>query len=142
MYPQSSYLRSSLAFMSFFFAGSLAYAAEYTKLSPTKILEQVKAGKAVIIDVRENEEWDRAHLNLARSLPLSTLEGADAKARAKAIAILPTDKVIYLHCKAGVRCMKAAKILEKQGLNVEAIKASYSSLEDVFGMAKTTAPKP
>ena len=38
--------------------------------------------------------------------------------------------------------MKAAKILEKQGLNVEAIKASYSSLEDVFGMAKTTAPKP
>lgn len=118
-----------------------AWAADYTKLSPAEILQQVKSGKAVIVDVREESEWDEQHLKLAKSLPLSSIEGVDANARAKAIQDLPRDKVVFLHCKSGIRCMKAANLLEKDGLKVMPIKAPYPALEAVFGRAAVPVGK-
>lgn len=118
-----------------------AWASDYTKLTPAQILEQVKSGKAVLVDVREESEWEEGHLKLAKSLPLSSIEGVDSKARAKATEGLPKDKVVFLHCKAGVRCMKAANILEKDGLKVQPIKAPYPALEAVFGRAPATVGK-
>ena len=116
-------------------------AADYTKLTPAEILQQVKSGKAVLVDVREESEWEEQHLKLAKPLPLSSIEGVDAKTRAKAIQELPKDKMIFLHCKSGIRCMKAANILEKDGLKVQPIKAPYPALEAVFGRAAAPVGK-
>ena len=77
------------------FAGTIiavlgsAFAAEYTKLTPAQIQAEVQAGKAVLVDVREEVEWEEGHLKLAKSVPLSSLEGVDAKGRAAATKDLP-----------------------------------------------------
>ena len=38
------------------------------------------------------------------------------------------DKVIYLHCKAGARCLVAADLLKKYGYDVRPLKAGYDDL--------------
>ena len=134
-------MKKPIAALTMFFLGSV-FAAEYTKLTPAQILAEVQAGKAVLVDVREEAEWDEGHLKLAKPLPLSSVEGVDAKGRAAATKDLPRNKMVFLHCKSGVRCMKAANILEKDGLKVQAIKTPYPTLEKIFGRAMTPAKQP
>jgi phage shock protein E len=91
-------------------------------------LDEVKArlasGEAVLVDVREQGEWDAGHLAQARLLPLSAIR-EDA---AKAARSLPAKQIVYVHCKAGIRSAQAAKLLKPSGLDVRAIRESYDDL--------------
>jgi len=100
--------------------------AEHTKDSLDVVKQAVREQKAVIIDVREPEEWKEGHLAGAGLLPLSTLErGIAPQELAK---VLPKDKIIYCYCLAGGRCMEAAAILKPLGYDVRAIKPGYPQL--------------
>jgi rhodanese-related sulfurtransferase len=101
-------------------------AVEHTRDSLDKVKMSLADDKAVLIDVREKEEWEEGRLKDARLLPLSVLdEGLPAEELQK---LLPKGKVIYLHCAAGGRCLKAAEILQKQGFDARALKPGYSAL--------------
>lgn len=104
------------------------FAAEPTKDSLATVQENISDGKAVLVDVREQREWDSGHLEAARLLPLSELKNdIDASSLKKR---LPDDRIIYTHCKAGVRSCYAADILEKHGYEVRALKPGYQQLLD------------
>lgn len=107
-------------------ASSSALAAKYTKDSLDTIRKRVTKEEAVIIDVREEKEWKRGHLKAAKLLSLSDLERGVSKENLD--KVLPKDKVIYLHCAAGARCINAAEILEQQGYKVMPIKPGYDEL--------------
>jgi phage shock protein E len=106
---------------------TLPLAAEEMKHT-TDTLDQVKTavsgGTAVLVDVREQDEWDRGHLKSASLLPLSLLK----KEGAEIPATLPKGKPIYLHCKSGGRCLKAAEILKAKGYDVRPLAAGYNQL--------------
>ncbi len=73
------------------------------------IVSQVTERTAQLLDVREPDEWNMGHLELAKLVPLSTLqEGVEPSGLDKTI---PT----YLHCRSGVRVHSAAPILESMG---------------------------
>jgi rhodanese-related sulfurtransferase len=100
--------------------------AEHTKDSLDAVKQAVQEQKAVIIDVREPEEWQEGHLAGAGLLPLSVLErGMPPQELAK---ILPKDKIIYCYCLAGGRCAEAASMLKPLGYDVRAIKPGYPQL--------------
>jgi rhodanese-related sulfurtransferase len=100
--------------------------AEHTKDSLDVVKQAVQEQKAVIIDVREPEEWQEGHLAGAGLLPLSALErGVPPQELAK---ILPKDKIIYCYCLAGGRCAEAAAMLKPLGYDVRAIKPGYPQL--------------
>src|SRR5262245_12114896 len=83
-----------------------ADAADHTKDSLDTVKKNLKDKKAVLVDVREQGEWDDGHIKDARLLPLSRLDkGVDARELAK---LLPKDTVVYCHCAAGRRALKAA----------------------------------
>ena len=108
------------AIASFCFAASPFALAEepltHTKDSLATVKENVKAGKAVIVDVREQEEWDAGHLKGAILMPQSKLKvEAEAAELAKK---LDKSKVIYTHCGAGRRALVCGEILKKQGFDV------------------------
>jgi rhodanese-related sulfurtransferase len=105
-------------------AGSTA-AAEHTKDTPADVKKAIKDKKAILLDVREQSEWDEGHLKDAKLLPLSKLKKADAKD-----LDLPKDKVIYTHCRAGSRSLQAAELLQKLGFDVRALKPGYKDLLD------------
>jgi rhodanese-related sulfurtransferase len=100
--------------------------AEHTTDSLDVVKQAVRDQKAVIIDVREPDEWQQGHLAGAGLLPLSTLErGVSPQELAK---ILPNDKIIYCYCLAGGRCEEAAAMLKPLGYDARAIKPGYPQL--------------
>ena len=114
--------------------GTIALAADYTKDDVDVIKAKVQKGEVVLIDVREKNEWDEGHVSGAKLLSLSKISKGATKAEID--SVVGKDKVIYLHCKAGSRCMKAAEILEKQGFKVQAIDLPVGELINSLGKAK------
>jgi rhodanese-related sulfurtransferase len=100
--------------------------AEHTRDSLDAVRQAVAEQKAVMIDVREPEEWQEGHLTGAGLLPLSVLEkGIDPQ---KLASVLPKDKIIYCYCLAGGRCAEAASLLKPLGYDVRALKPGYPQL--------------
>lgn len=59
------------------------------------------ADVAVIVDVREEDEWAEAHIPGAILIPLSTFDPADIPD--------PGEKHLVFHCRSGRRCGLAAE---------------------------------
>ena len=116
------------------FVSTIALAADYTKDGLEVIKAKVQKGEVILVDVREKNEWDEAHVLGAKLFPLSRLSKGTSKEEIE--SVVGRDKVVYLHCKAGVRCMKAAEILEKQGFKVQAIDLPVGELIKSIGKAK------
>ncbi len=75
-----------------------------------KLKQELEAGSALLLDVREMHEWDAGHLKDAQFVPLSALkEGIDPD--------VDKTKTIYLHCRSGGRVRTARPILEGMGYN-------------------------
>lgn len=123
----------SLVHVSGFLALSivLATSAERTPVEFTKdSLEVVKAnvakGKAVLVDVRSQEEWNKGHLEGSLFVPVDSLrKNVDEKKLAKT---LPKKKILYTFCVVGMRAKAAAGKLEKYGYTVRALKPGYEDL--------------
>jgi sulfur-carrier protein adenylyltransferase/sulfurtransferase len=64
-----------------------------------------------LIDVREPSEYEICKIDAATLIPLGDIEAKDT---AKLNGLNPDDEIV-LHCKAGVRSMKALKALEEMG---------------------------
>ncbi len=107
-------------------AAGPATAAGHTKDPLPAVQQAVAAGQAVIVDVREPDEWAQGHVAGARLVPLSALEaGVDP---ARLAQLLPKDKIIYCHCLMGGRCLEAAAILGPLGYDVRPLKPGYPQL--------------
>ena len=103
-----------------------APAAEHTADTLDAVKTAVADGSAVLLDVREQDEWDAGHLTAAKLLPLSSLKGAP---KADAVAkVVPKDKIVYCHCASGIRSVKAADALKKLGYDARPLKAGYAEL--------------
>ena len=86
----------------------------YTEENPDEVdvqemkraLDNPDLGIAVV-DVREQDEFEIAKIEGATLLPLSQIE--------QRFTELDPNQTIYLHCKAGVRSLKALGFLREQG---------------------------
>ena len=109
---------------------------KHTKDSFEKIQENLESKKAVMVDVREKSEWNAGHLKGAILIPYNTkLRFASPKKKLKELP--DDDLIIYCHCKAGVRALRAAKKLKDIGYDVRPIKAGFAELvENGFEKAK------
>ena len=107
-------------------AVGLACAAEHTTDTPETVKKAIADGKAVLVDVREADEWKNGHLRDAKHLALSDLKAGVPEEKLK--KTLPAGSVVYLHCASGKRCLAAADILKKQGYDVRPLKDGYRDL--------------
>ena len=89
--------------------------AEPSKLSTVdraSLLKRAKRGEVLVIDVRPQEEFERAHLPFARSMPVHEIQSR--------LAELPKDKEIVAYCR-GPFCMfseEAYQLLSSKGYRV------------------------
>ena len=100
--------------------------AEHTKDSLDTVKQAVAEKKAILVDVREEDEWQAGHIAGARLVPLSALEKGIAPE--DLARTLPKDTILYCHCLAGGRCLEAAKILAPLGYDVRPLKPGYPDL--------------
>ena len=103
---------------------------KHTKDSLELIQKRLASKEAILIDVREQGEWNDGHLQSALLMPLSKLEdGEDKEDFASEVAgQLSKDKIIYCHCAAGGRVMPASAILHKLGYDIRPLKSGYDAL--------------
>ncbi|QDT30711.1 rhodanese-like domain-containing protein [Gimesia panareensis] len=109
--------------------------ADPTKDSLATVKKNLENKKAVLVDVRETDEWDEGHISGAKSLPLSVLSNGISP---KTLTMKLSKKhIIYTHCAAGFRSCKAADVLLKHGYDVRPLKPGYDELvESGFKKAK------
>jgi rhodanese-related sulfurtransferase len=79
------------------------------EISPTDAAAKSKSGEAVIIDVREKDEWDDEHVPDAIHLSRGTIE-LDVEER-----VPDKNAMIICHCGGGGRSALAAESLQKMG---------------------------
>jgi rhodanese-related sulfurtransferase len=66
-------------------------------------------GEAILIDVRQENEWEAGHAPMATLIPLSEL--------ADHLDELPRDQLIVCACRSGGRSLRAATFLQEQGFD-------------------------
>ncbi len=106
---------------------SMAHAAEeHTKDSLKTVKKNVEEKKAVLVDVRSQEEWDEGTIEGAIFLPHSELQKPEAMK--KLLERLPKDRILYTYCVVGKRSLNAAELLKKHGYDVRSLKPGYKEL--------------
>ncbi|MFI3122916.1 MAG: rhodanese-like domain-containing protein, partial [Methylococcales bacterium] len=83
--------------------------ADVPAVSPQQAAQMQSEQNAVIIDVRENDEWNAGHIDNAIHIPLNDIQN-----RLKELAKYQNQPVIT-QCRSGARSAKAADILAKSG---------------------------
>ncbi|MBD3674236.1 MAG: rhodanese-like domain-containing protein [Planctomycetaceae bacterium] len=103
-----------------------ASAADHTDDTPEVVKKNLKADKAVLVDVREVEEWDEGHLEAATLWQLSDINDGptmeDLKKR------FGDKNIVYLHCRSGGRALFAAEKLKDKGYDIRPLKPGYADL--------------
>ncbi len=76
--------------------------------------ESLQRDGAVLVDVRERNEWDGGHAPKARHVPLGQLhQGMDR---------LPADRSLVVICASGHRSARGARILAAEGYEVVSVR--------------------
>ena len=94
---------------------------EIPVLEPKEFIERAKADtKAVILDVRTEEEFRAGHLHGARQL-----DYLDTEAFSKGMKRLTKRATYYIYCRSGKRSHAAALKMQRHGLRVVDMKGGY-----------------
>jgi len=82
------------------------------------IIEYSKTQRAILLDVRTEEEYKEGHIDGSVNIPLQIINKVLNEYPDKSTAI-------YVHCRSGVRSLQAAKYLESMG---------YKNIIDIGGI--------
>jgi rhodanese-related sulfurtransferase len=66
-------------------------------------------GEAIMVDVRQESEWDAGHAPMASLIPLAELPDH--------LDELPRDRLIICACRSGARSHRAASFLSQEGFD-------------------------
>lgn len=77
------------------------------EIAPRETKRRQDAGSAVVVDVREPDEWRAGHIPEARHVPLGQLE-------ANVTELLAEPEIIFV-CRSGTRSAAATRALVKAG---------------------------
>jgi rhodanese-related sulfurtransferase len=80
-----------------------------TEIAPEDAAHKMQNAEAVIVDVRDKEEWDEAHIPNAIHLSRGTIE-LDIEEK-----VPDPNAVVIVHCGGGGRSALAAESLQKMG---------------------------
>jgi rhodanese-related sulfurtransferase len=93
-----------------------------TEISPREAAEKSKTGHAVIVDVREKDEWDEQHIPDAIHMSRGTIE-LDIEEK-----VPDANAMIICHCGGGGRSALAAESLQKMGYkNVRSMAGGFKA---------------
>ena len=115
--------------------GPLQLLAASDIIAPDEAAKRVAAGHALLIDVREPNEWTDGVVTGALLLPLSDLRGE--RKLWNAVLEANRDKELIVYCRSGNRSAQAIAILEK-----EAFKATNAGAFATWKSAGQPVSKP
>lgn len=94
-------------------------------LMPLADWQALEADGAVVVDVREPDEYAAGHIPGARNLPLSVLR--------RRYRELPRDRALTLYCGVGQRAYYAARFLGLNGYQAANLSGGYATYQALHG---------
>lgn len=91
-------------------------------LEPTEARRRVDSGEAVLVDVREPEEWEAGHAPGALHRPLGILDPAEFVGRS-----------VITTCRGGGRGSRAAEALDEAGVDAVSLRGGLRAWEQDGG---------
>ena len=93
-----------------------------TETSPAEAAAKLSSGEAVIVDVRDKDEWDEGHIPGALHMSRGTIE-FDIEEK-----VPDPNAMIICHCGGGGRSALAAENLQKMGYkNVRSMAGGFKA---------------
>jgi len=93
-----------------------------TEISPHDAAARMESGEAIMIDVRDKDEWDEGHIPGGTHLSRGTIE-LDIEEK-----VPDTNAMIICHCGGGGRSALAAESLQKMGYkNVRSMAGGFKA---------------
>ncbi|EUJ21049.1 rhodanese-like domain-containing protein [Listeria aquatica] len=86
----------------------------FQKIPSIHVTELAELKGPIIVDVRENHEFQAGHIPRAKNIPLVKIASYEPQGK------------IYLICATGMRSKRAAKILLKKGYEVINVRGGMS----------------
>jgi glyoxylase-like metal-dependent hydrolase (beta-lactamase superfamily II)/rhodanese-related sulfurtransferase len=97
------------------------------QIDAAEFAKRLKAENINVIDVRKPTEYNNAHLENAKNIPLDFLP--------KQLNELDKNQTYYIHCAGGYRSMIASSILKRNGFNnIIDIKGGFSAISQQEGL--------
>ncbi len=95
--------------------------AAVQEIEATEVKKKLDRGDAfILIDVREQHEWDAGHIEAARHIPLKELKDQ--------LNQLDKNSEVIVYCKSGKRSQTGGKILKEAGFpNVQSMKGGITA---------------
>ncbi len=82
----------------------------YQQITQEEAKKMMDTQEVIILDVREQDEFDAGHIPGALLLPVGTISGETA------VAVIPElDSVVLVYCRSGNRSKTASSALTKLG---------------------------
>jgi NADPH-dependent 2,4-dienoyl-CoA reductase/sulfur reductase-like enzyme/rhodanese-related sulfurtransferase len=78
-----------------------------------------RSTSALLLDVRETDEFAQGHLEGARNLPLSQLRNR--------VEEVPRDREVWVYCAAGQRAYFAQRLLRQRGIDAKNLSGGYAT---------------
>ena len=105
---------------------------ELPEVTPEQAVALVAEG-TLLVDVREQDEWDVGHAPDARLVPLSELT--------QRVAELPRDTRFLVVCHSGMRSMRATTFLRAEGLDAVNVTGGMVAWSQAGGALTANAPE-
>jgi rhodanese-related sulfurtransferase len=123
--------------LSFVFAllALTACGADIARLTPAEAAQRVATGTAVLVDVRESDEWAQTGI-VAGATPLALSDLRGERRDWKPFLAANKDRELILYCRSGNRSGQAAAILAAEGFRV----ANAGGLRDWLAAKKPVQP--
>ena len=80
------------------------------KVTPEIIEKLVESREIILLDVREESEWNDGHIKGATHIPLGNINNETLKE-------IPKNSQIYVYCRSGRRASEAKSELHELGFN-------------------------
>ncbi|MGK7909118.1 MAG: molybdopterin-synthase adenylyltransferase MoeB [Synechococcus sp.] len=103
---------------------------EIPELDVAALKERMDAGKDfVLIDVRNPHEYDICYIEGAELIPLPEIESGEGVERVRELSV---GYELIVHCKSGMRSMKALKALQEAGIKGKNLKGGILAWGDAY----------
>lgn len=82
------------------------------KIDVKEVTKEMQAGRAVLVDVRGDDEWSSGHATGAIHLSVDRIMAGE-------LPVKDTDTKVYLYCASGGRAGTASNALKARGFTTE-----------------------
>jgi rhodanese-related sulfurtransferase len=105
---------------------------ELPEIAIDEAMSRVEAG-TLLLDVREQDEWDAGHAPDALFIPLSEL--------GERLGEVPADAAVVVVCRSGMRSLRATGALRSHGVDAVSVTGGMQAWAAAGGELESTLPE-